>query len=46
VTVITLTTGDKEETQALATGSGMNIHIYTSLYISGNEVESRLGTYT
>jgi hypothetical protein len=30
----------------LVVAAGMNIHIYTSVYISRNEVEHRLGTYT
>jgi hypothetical protein len=30
--------------QVLLAAAGMNIHVYTSLYISRNEVEHRLGT--
>jgi hypothetical protein len=31
--------------QVLAVAAGMNIHGYTSVYISINEVVHRLGTY-
>jgi hypothetical protein len=31
--------------QVLAVEAGINIHVYTSLYNSRNEVEHRLGTY-
>ena len=31
--------------QLLAVAAGMNIYVYTSLYMSRNKVEPRLGTY-
>jgi hypothetical protein len=49
VTIVTRTTKVCEEAihsaQVLLAAAGMNIHVYTSLYISRNEVEHRLGTY-
>jgi NADH:ubiquinone oxidoreductase subunit 5 (subunit L)/multisubunit Na+/H+ antiporter MnhA subunit len=31
--------------QIFVTAVGMNIHLYTSIYMNRNEVEHRLGTY-
>jgi hypothetical protein len=49
---VTVVTRTKVCEQMIDSGSvlvcmaGMNIHLHTSLYISKNEVEPRLGTYT
>ena len=48
MTVVTLTKLSEEaihSAQVLAIAAGMNIYVYTLLYISKNEVERRLGTY-